>query len=455
MKLTDALKRYTKQNITPFHMPGHMRNPEFSHLLGIQSLDFTEVEGLDDMNAPEGILKDAMERAANRYGAKQAFFLVNGSTAGLLAAVYALCRGGKRLVMARNCHKSIYHAAILSGAEVRYLHPAADPLGFARSISPEEVAEAITDDTAAVILPSPTYEGIVSDIAGIAAVCHRRNVPLIVDDAHGAHLGFLDPAIPSPVSSGADLTVCSLHKTLPSLTQTGLLLLSGDLVDPDAVSAALGMFQTTSPSYLFMASIDGCIDVMGNPALFEDWKRRLVQIRETESPVLTMYRPAGVFAFDESKRILTAPGYTGDDIARILREEYRIEPEMVSLSYVLLMTGAGTTDAHTDALCRALRTFPEPTRPRTLPVLPALPRPDIVTSPAEGWNRPSHLVSLPEAKGAVAAEFVLAYPPGIPLIVPGERVPQEMTDLLRVLTEEGVRIVSSRGTFDGTLRILE
>lgn len=465
MRFYDILKQTSEHGRAPYHMPGHKRNPAFDYLAGMGEIDFTEIDGLDNLHSPAGIIRDTMDLAKEIYGSEESFLLVNGSTGGILSAVYAVCRGGKPLITVRNAHKSVYNAAVLCGSPVHYLLPRLADDGLVLDVTPEAAARAIEDapEAAAMLITSPTYDGVISDIAGIAKVCHAHGIPLIVDAAHGAHLGFLEENIASPVECGADLVIMSLHKTLPSLTQTGLLHVAGDLVDPETVMQSLTIFETSSPSYLFMASIDGCLHTMKNPALFADWRKRLSRLY-TEARLWShagvrlrnpWQKPDGAFAFDESKLILSCDGYGEEELAEILREEFAVEPEMTAHGYVLLMTGAGDTDEMTDRLCEVFRYLGK--HPRTVAgkgtaerkfcVSPygVVPESEMLLSNALEVD--SEILTLEEACGRISAEFVMPYPPGIPLLAPGEVITEER--IAAVL--EGINVVTSHGEFDGTI----
>ena len=272
-ELYERLRKYAASDFYPWHMPGHKRRlVEFDNPF---SMDITEIDGFDDLHHPEGILKEAMEEAAAVYGSEKTYFLVNGSSCGILAAVSAAVPPGGKLLMARNCHKSAYHAALLQQARVTYIYPELEAEGFYGAVRAEDVEAALQadPDIRAVIVVSPGYEGIVSDIRAIAEAAHAHDCALLVDEAHGAHLPFgkgcgLDfPA--SALEMGADAVIQSLHKTLPSLTQTALLHLgrnSGARMDRDRVELYLRIYQSSSPSYIFMASIDHCIRLMAGEA---------------------------------------------------------------------------------------------------------------------------------------------------------------------------------------------
>jgi len=259
--LYDRLLAYSRAGVTPFHMPGHKR--ALGSMCDPYAIDITEIEGFDNLHHAEGILKECQERAARLWKSRHTYFLVGGSTAGILAGVSAAAwrpeAEGGVLVMSRVCHKSVYHAAAVCGLETRYTG------GLA---SAEETEEALLEleregrSACAVVITSPTYEGVVSDVKAIAEVCHRYRVPLIVDEAHGAHFGMHPCFPPSSVSQGADIVIHSVHKTLPALTQTALLHLNSELIQPSQIEFALGVYQTSSPSYVLMASVDNCVRIL-------------------------------------------------------------------------------------------------------------------------------------------------------------------------------------------------
>ena len=257
MNLYDRLLQYQSSEMYPFHMPGHKRrkddfaNPFF--------IDITEIEGFDNLHHAEGILKDAQDRAAALYHSEETYFLVNGSTCGILAAVSACTARGGKILMARNCHKAAYHAAYLRGLDIEYLYPEKEDIfGINGGIHEDIVEKALEEfqDIQAVMITSPTYDGVVSNVEKIAQIVHRKGIPLIVDEAHGAHFGFHEYFPKSSVEMGADLVIHSLHKTLPSLTQTALLHVNGNRVDRECLRKFLDIYQTSSPSYVFMAGMD-------------------------------------------------------------------------------------------------------------------------------------------------------------------------------------------------------
>lgn len=435
----------------PLHMPGHKRR--MAPAPGLPAAwDLTEIDGADDLHDADGILAQAMQRTAALWGAKRSWYLVNGSTGGLLAALRALAPYGSEVLVARNCHKAVYHGIELGNLRAHWLLPQHDDaFGIYGSITPATVQAALQahPHAACVVLTSPTYEGICSDVASIASLCHAHGVPLLVDEAHGAHYLPLAAAHGwqgGAVAAGADLVVQSAHKTLPSLTQTALLHLCGPLADADAVQRELDVFETSSPSYPLLASLDGCTAILAEQgdALFAAWRARLDRFDAATADLHTVRllchgadSPAchkAVFAFDRSK-ILADIGPAG---AAFLRRS-GMEPEMVCGHNLLAMTSPCDEDAALDRLAALLHEWDAQAAP-TAP-LPAPPAPgEAVCTIAEALRRPAALVPMESAAGQVAAEYVWAYPPGVPLLAPGERVTPALLDALQALQATGTRL---------------
>lgn len=500
--LLDELTGYAPGRL-PMHMPGHKRNTALADYLKAlrADLDITEIDGFDDLHAPEGTLLDGMRRAARLWGADESRFLVNGTTCGLLAAVYALAADGGRAIVARNCHKSVYHALELTGVEPVFVMPDVDAeTGVCGRIPPEDVRRALEEapDARFVLVTSPTYEGVISDIAAICRAAHERNVPVIVDEAHGAHLGLSDEAFPADaMRMGADVSVKSLHKTLPSLTQTAILLARHDRMDMAALDHALDIFETSSPSYLLMASIDGCVSLMERRGaeILTSWRQALDEFYEGTAALSNLR----VHRQDEPSKLVidtTQAGITGFELLRRLREE-NVEPEMASLRYAVAMTGAGDTRETLRKFLNALKTVdramsapsapskqpasvPPATAPSAQPAsapptsvlsaqpatapsasvppasvpsaqpvsasLPVLPRPVRVLPPKMALHAPSENVPAREAVGRVSACYAWAYPPGVPMLVPGERVPEGFAELWAEWEKSGAKLVTTRGS---------
>lgn len=448
--------------VCPMHMPGHKRN---TALLGTDlpyALDITEIDGFDNLQAPEGILRDMEERAAALYGSRAAFLSVNGSTGALLAAVRAAAAPGDTVLMARNCHKAVYAAAEVCGLRPVYLLPPADgETGIAGSVTPEAVRTALDahPEVRLVVLTSPTYEGVESDVRSVAAAAHARGVPLLVDAAHGAHLGFHPDFGESAVACGADLTAMSLHKTLPALTPCALLHVSGSLVSPRDVRRALSLFQTTSPSYVLMASADACLRLLEarGVELFGAYAARLRtlcgQLRGLAHLRLLdadgKARPA-FFARDPGKLLVLtryAAGLTGPALATALRERCAVETEMAAASFVLAMTGICDTEENFCRFAAALSELDGALTSGDAGAPPAPPLPEAVMPPFEAARLRGVPLPLAAAAGRTALEYVWAYPPGVPLLAPGERVPAAFPDFCRETRSRGVTLHATEPGF--------
>jgi arginine/lysine/ornithine decarboxylase len=337
--IRNSLESLAAGDLYPFHMPGHKRQmpgPWYAH-------DISEITGFDNLHCPTGILADAQKKAAALYGAKESYYLINGSTVGVLAAVSAVFRergAAQKLLLARNSHVCASNAAYLNRLETTYLDPPIDEeTGIARGVSAELVAKHLDSDPdiEAVFVTSPTYEGAVSDIAGIAAIVHRHNIPLIVDEAHGAHFGFHPAFPPSSVQAGADLVVHGLHKTLPALTQTALLHKCSARVDSEHLQKFLHIFQSTSPSYPRMAGIEACLDLIKEQgeglfaeflAMRERFVDRISQLAHIRLAPLVDDPCKLVFIGKDC--VLDGPG-----LAQTLHDRYRLEMEKAEKHYVI------------------------------------------------------------------------------------------------------------------------
>ncbi|PTQ80255.1 arginine/lysine/ornithine decarboxylase [Trichococcus patagoniensis] len=474
--LLDRLKAHAASNSIPMHMPGHKRNTE---LLGTDlpyNIDITEIDGFDNLHGASGILKEYMQEIADFYGTKRSHYLVNGSTCGILAGIRTATRRGGKIAVARNCHKSVYHAIELFGLESVYLMPEMDEtFGIHGGVSTASIADTLKQhpDTQLVILTSPTYEGVVSDIAAIAGICHERSIPLLVDEAHGSHFNFSEHFPASAITLGADIVIQSLHKTLPSLTMTSLAHLNGDLIRPEEMARQLAIFESSSPSYVLMASIDRCFRLLRDEGghLFESYNNRLNEFSEKMKQLQHLKvlchgkdNPAmhpTFFAFDQGKILISAQGtgLSGQKFSEMLRSEYHIEMEMAYGDHALAMTSVCDTAAAMDALADALLaidgTLDSKSGGHTLyngTLLFSLPE-----KQCEIWQAlESEKVDCPieNAIGQTAAEYVWAYPPGIPLLVPGERISNGFIRQIHALLEKGTKVYSDADGLPKNIRII-
>ena len=443
----EIIKKLEKLDKLPMHMPGHKRNIELAPYLKrlAADLDITEIEGFDDLHCPEGILQKSQQTAAQIRNARCAFYSVNGSTCAVLATVCALiCRGDKVICM-RNCHKSVYNALELSGANPVFVCSECDErYGFCRSLRTERMTEAIENnrDAKLVILTSPTYEGAVCDIEAISKTAHRYNIPVLVDAAHGAHLGYGQEFLPDAIACGADVSVESLHKTLPSLTQTAVCYVSG-IADENRIAEMLGVFETSSPSYLLLSSIDGCINLIKEKKddIFDYWRRNLdwFYSETTKLKNLKIFRNENneFFAFDRSKIIILTS--SGTRLISRLRD-MGIECEMASARYVIAMTGAGDSHENFETLADILYSLDGEFEEWSDNIC-IYPYDNINVMPAEeALAREKEYVDLSEAAERISGEYIWAYPPGVPIIIPGEKVTCEHVRAMKQYEECGIEL---------------
>ncbi len=518
--IMERLIEYTGSDAYPFHMPGHKRQEipdgmqrDFSDPYGI---DITEIDGFDNLHHAEGILKDAMDEAAAVYGADRSWYLVNGSTCGILSAVFAVTENGGRILTARNCHKAVYHAIYLNRLRAEYLYPEEIvEFGINGGIRTEDVRKALEKDAMrcagksgdmrgkrtkiqAVLITSPTYEGVVSDIRAIADVAHEYGIPLIVDEAHGAHLEYADRCHSFPKSAlecGADIVIQSLHKTLPCFTQTAILHIKGDRVDQDRVARYLSMFQTSSPSYLFMAGIQRCIrymDSTGRDGMiryeerlkwFMEQMKGLQVLEVLTRDICGKYR--AVAGWDPSKIVVStmrAKDFHGEELAEMLRKNYHLEMEMTAPEYVIAMTSVLDTDEGFERLTKALLEIDEELlkaeekRRKTVSetgdqkentvreraeknckasetLQSRILRPNETMSICEAMDANTERTALQNTVGKVSAEFIYLYPPGIPIIAPGEVFTREIVEMIEAYKKAGLLVQGPADPASGSFTV--
>lgn len=478
--LDEALYEYGDSGFYPFHMPGHKRQRREGFLQEPFRMDITEITGFDNLHHPEGILRENQEYAASLYGTRKTYFLVNGSTAGILAAVSASVSRGGRLLMARNCHKAVYHGACLRGLDTVYLYPSWEKIyGLNGGISPEEVEKALEEnrDIEAVLLTSPSYDGMISDIERIAKIVHRRDLPLVVDEAHGAHLPFWKGAPNSALYLGADIVIQSLHKTLPALTQTAVLHVCSERADLTALERFLGIYQTSSPSYVFLSSMVSCLrflerrgeeEYRNYASLLETCRKRLRSMKRLKLIGEETEGKGGVFAFDRSKLLISGEGagLSGPKLHKILREKYSLEMEMETEKYVLALTSVFDTREGFRRLTEALLEIDREAGESADRGVPqewncefregrAFFEAKKACSIAEGMEAASETVNFLESRGRISGEYAYLYPPGIPLLVPGERIGEEFLERAAGWERQGIFLQGLSDYTQKTIRVIK
>lgn len=492
--LFQKLKEHAASDIYPYHMPGHKRNTKITDMASYYDIDITEIDGFDNLHAADGILKQVEEKAASLYQATKAKMLINGSTVGVLASILGCTRRGDTILVARNCHKSVYHAAYMNELDLLYLSPeVVAPWNLPGSISPEQIQKKLDEnpECRVVVITSPTYEGIVLPVREIAKVVHAAKGILIVDSAHGAHLGFSCSVAPNVIQEGADIAIVSLHKTLPAMTQTSLLLYGAGFKETENIDKYLRMLQSSSPSYVLMASIETALNYMeeqGDKALsrmVESLKDMCDKVSGCKHIGIAGTDLHGKYAFkkgnwDPGKIVIYSKdeSISGQELYDCLLNEYHLQMELATDRYVLAMfTVSDTTEAYerlSDAIlnlekqleagrgaegtvdCQAkgykrnlyyntdsygniepycnmdnedVTDYEKDTLPKVvLPIYRAL----------DARYEMCNLAHLQE--GMVVADFINIYPPGTPIYVPGEALTKAGIEQIKKSKKMGLNL---------------
>lgn len=530
--LFDKLNNYINTDIYPFHMPGHKRNVASKD--SPYAYDITEIDGFDNLHHPRGIIRASLDMATSFYGTRRTYYLVNGSTCGILSAISACTKMGGNIIMARNCHKSVYNAVYLRQLHAHYVYPRnieisndsnrfnsntmgnqsslggfnsntmgtqssssgfnsnnmknmgslggnqsknIENLSMSGGIHPNDIEELLREhpETQAVVITSPTYEGVCSHVSAIAKVVHKYGIPLIVDEAHGAHFSMHEYFPASAIENGADIVVQSVHKTLPSLTQTALLHVCGEMIDLEKVERYLAIYQSSSPSYVLMSSIDGCIRGIFSHGtqIFDMYVRRLDAFRMkmrnlTHIKLLdkNILGKGAVYDLDLGKLVImiNSRRYTGHDIYELLLEKYHIQLEMAAADYVIAMTAMSDKDEGFDRLYAALEEIDREIRINegygTLPDFYMDEEDDekadtiinkravVCKSVYEALESEHELINFKRSSGRISAEYIYLYPPGIPVVAPGEILDSAVVEYLLKCKREGLDV---QGMMDDSL----
>jgi lysine decarboxylase len=423
----DALLEYHHRGTTPLHTPGHkgVAAPcgleKFLTPLGL-ACDLPSMDGVDYLSHPRGAIAEAQRLAAELWGARETFFLVHGSTIGVQAMILSAVGPGDTLLLSRDMHLSAFNALVLSGARPAYLP----------GTTAAEIEAALDEhpEARALFLTSPSYYGIGRRLDGVAALCRARGVPLLVDEAHGAHLRFLpDGWLPSALTAGADLVVHSIHKTVGSLVGTAMLHVGGGAIASERVQAMLNVLQTTSPNSLLLASLDLTRRAMARDgrARFAEATERAVDLRRRLEP-LALNHVEGCL-IDPLRLVVSVPGMSGFDVERRLNDEFGILDEFCDGNSVVFVLGPGDPPDVSDRLVRAFESMsggqallPVQRGQAGAPVL------HIVMTPRDAAFAKKETVTLRAARGRISGEMISVYPPGIPLVCPGELITDEVAD---------------------------
>lgn len=456
----DELISYSNSSSYPFHMPGHKRQLSGDVLNDVSKIDITEIDGFDNLHDADGILLEAQERAAKLYGADESFFLVNGSTCGILSAVSACLSRGDWLLMGRNSHKSAYNAAYLLGLKTAYLYPEqVKGFSFCAGITCREVRDAYKtfgeqhpgEKIKAVLITSPTYEGVVSEVKEISEFLHEKRIPLIVDGAHGAHFGMAEGLPAHSNQEGADLVINSTHKTLPAMTQTAILHVNGNLVHRDRLKRYLRIFQSSSPSYVLMASIDRAVQLLSEnrEKFFETFfarRRKLEQKLKSCKKLKIFSNPQS----DPCKLVVSTEGtcWTGKKLYDQLRLNYGLQMEMAEEDYVVAILTIMDTEEGFGRLAEAILELDQKIESEMEQNCVKINR-DVqwqclhaktACTIEEAMNRARESIPVCSASGRVSADYVYIYPPGIPILAPGEEIQKQHVTVLNEMMEKGFSV---------------
>ncbi|KAB8334311.1 aminotransferase class I/II-fold pyridoxal phosphate-dependent enzyme [Scytonema tolypothrichoides VB-61278] len=484
--LLDTLKACAQHPHAPFYTPGHKRGQGISKSLSdvfgkaVFGADLPELAELDNLFAPSGVIQQAQQLAAEAFGASQTWFLVNGSTCGIEAAILATCGTGDKIILPRNVHSSAIASLILSGAIPIFIHPEYDSvLDIAHSITPRAVSSALEQhpDAKAVFMVYPTYYGVCGDVEAIASLAHQHNIPLIVDEAHGAHFAF-HPQLPTPaLAAGADISVQSIHKVLGALTQASMLHVQGNNIDIDRISKALQLVQSTSPSYLLLASLDAARQQMALDG--EELMSRTLElaqearIRISQIPGLSVLEisldetSAGFVALDKTRLTITVSGLglTGFEAEEILNDKLGVTAEFSSLQHLTFIISLGNTQKDIEQLVQAFSTLSKEYRKTPSPAYSLLMREakdlfsitgnSIHLSPREAFFAPTENLPFKQTSERICAEIICPYPPGIPILMPGEMISPCALEYLQHIQELGGFISGCADTSLRTLKVVK
>lgn len=461
--LFSGLLAHAQKNPVQFHIPGHKKgngmDPEFRAYIGDNALaiDLINIGPLDDLHQPKGIIKSAQDLAAEAFGADRTFFSVQGTSGAIMTMVMAVCGPGEKIIVPRNVHKSVMSAIVFSGATPIFIHPEIDKdLGISHGITTDSVAKALEQhpDAKGVLVINPTYFGISADLKKIVEIAHSYQVPVLVDEAHGVHIHFHDDLPLSAMQAGADLAATSVHKLGGSMTQSSILNMKGNLVSSKRVQSILSMLTTTSTSYLLLASLDVArkqLAINGKElidrtiSLAQSIRQQVNEIEHLHCVGEEILESKAAFDYDPTKLIISVKelGLSGFDVELWLREKYNIEVEMSDLYNILCIITPGDTEKEADILVHALKELSterhsKPNKIEAQVLLPDIPV--LALSPRDAFYAETELVPFDESEGRIIAEFIMVYPPGIPIFIPGEIITKDNLLYIKTNMEAGLPV---------------
>ena len=476
--LFSSLLEHAKKNPIQFHIPGHKKgngmDPTFREFIGDNalSIDLINIAPLDDLHHPKGKIKQAQDLAAKAFGADHTFFSVQGTSGAIMTMVMSVCGPGDKIIVPRNVHKSVLSAIIFSGATPIFVHPEIDSeLGISHGITTNAVKEAILNnpDAKAVLVINPTYFGFVADLKSIVELAHSHGLAVLVDEAHGVHIHFHNELPISAMQAGADMAATSVHKLGGSMTQSSILNVREGIVNVHRVQSILSMLTTTSTSYLLLASLDVArkrLATVGEELLTNtirlanNARNKINSINGLYCPGYDLVGKEATFNFDPTKILISVKklGITGHDVEVWLRERFNIEVEMSDLYNVLCILTPGDSEEDIQQLIHALEVlvteFDISERNTNLNVeIPTIP--NLAVSPRDAFYSETESVPLEDSVGRIIAEFVMVYPPGIPIFLPGEEITLENLVYIKKNIEAGLPVQGPEDEELLTLKVLK
>ena len=461
--LFSGLLEHIKKNPVQFHIPGHKKGkgmaPEFREFIGDNalSMDLINIAPLDDLHQPNGIIKEAQDLAAEAFNADHTFFSVQGTSGAIMTMIMSVCGPGDKIIVPRNVHKSIMSAVILSGAIPIFIHPEIDKaLGISHGISIHSVKSALEQhpDAKALLVINPTYFGVSADLKSIVDIAHSYHIPVLVDEAHGVHIHFHDELPLSAMQAGADMAATSVHKLGGSMTQSSILNVKGNLVSYKRVQAVLSMLTTTSTSYLLLASLDVARKELATRGkelldhtiqLANSIRKQINEIEHLTCVGEEILETEAAYDYDPTKLIISVKnlGLSGNDVEIWLRAHYNIEVEMSDLYNILCIITTGDTEKEADILVSALKHLADERyslaeKIDTQVLLPNIPL--LAVSPRDAFYSETELVPFDDSEGRVIAEFIMVYPPGIPIFIPGEIITEDNLRYIKKNMEAGLPV---------------
>lgn len=472
--ILEALEKYKKMRVVPFDVPGHKRgkgNHDLTHFLGERcvTVDVNSMKPLDNLCHPISVIKDAEELAAKAFGAAHAFFMVNGTTSSVQSMILSACKKNDKIIVPRNVHRSVINALVLVGAQPIYVNPDIDKrLGIALGMSVEQVEKVINEnpDAVAILVNNPTYYGVCSDIKSIVKMAHEKNMLVLADEAHGTHFYFGKNLPVSAIEAGADMASVSMHKSGGSLTQSSILLI-GENVNQGYVSQIINLTQTTSASYLLLSSLDISRRnlALDGEKIFEKVIKLAEYAREEINAIGDYYafskemiNGSSVFDFDITKLSVHTLdiGLAGIEVYDILRDEYDIQIEFGDIGNILAYISVGDRERDIERLVSALYEIKRRFKKSSVGMLvQEYIIPEVVKTPQEAFYSDKESILLEESAGRVCSEFVMSYPPGIPIIAPGELITKEVIEYIKYAKEKGCQLTGTQDSKVEYLNVLK